>query len=87
MHAAKGIAQYASRAAKLGAVTRESDRFLVEALFLTVTNVNFDDARFLEALQRAVTVLEGIKQIVSPDTKVTYVQGCDVTGTDPNTIA
>ena len=30
--------------------------------------------------QHIVTVLEGIKQIVSPDTKVTYVKGCDVTG-------
>ena len=56
MHAAKGIAQYASRAAKLGAATRESDHFLLEALFLTVTNVNFDDARFLEILQRAAMV-------------------------------
>ena len=40
-----------------------------------------------KVLQHVVTVLEGVKQIVSPDTKVTYVQGCDVTGTDPNTIA
>ena len=30
--------------------------------------------------QHIVTVLEGIKQIVSPSTKVTYVKGCDVTG-------
>ena len=30
--------------------------------------------------QHVVTVLEGIKQIVSPGTKVTYVKGCDVTG-------
>ncbi len=37
--------------------------------------------------QPLVSVLEGIKQIVSADTKVTYVQGCDVTGTEPNSIA
>ena len=38
-------------------------------------------------LQHVVSVLEGIQQAVSPDTTVTYVQGCDVTGTEPNEIA
>lgn len=37
--------------------------------------------------QHVVTVLEGIKQAVSPDAKVTYVKGCDVTGADRNEIA
>ena len=37
--------------------------------------------------QHVVTVLEGIKQVVSPGTKVTYVKGCDVTGPAPNEIA
>lgn len=63
MHAAKGIAQYASRAARLGAMTRESDHFLVEALFLTVTNVNFDDERFLKVLRRAVTVRDTARDV------------------------
>ncbi len=30
--------------------------------------------------QHIVTILEGIKQMVSPSTKVTYVKGCNVTG-------
>ncbi len=30
--------------------------------------------------QHIVTILEGIKQMVSPGTKVTYVKGCNVTG-------
>ena len=38
-------------------------------------------------LQPLVSVLEGIKQIVSPDTKVTYAQGCDATAPEPNEIA
>ena len=38
-------------------------------------------------LQHVVSVLEGIKEAVSPDTTVTYVQGCDATGTEPNEIA
>lgn len=38
-------------------------------------------------LQHVVTVLEGIKQAVSPQTKVTYVEGCQVIGLSPNGIA
>jgi len=38
-------------------------------------------------LQHVVTILEGIKATVSPQTKVQYVQGCDVVGTGHNEIA
>ena len=48
---AKGVAQYTHRARPLGAIDHEADVFLVEALFSTVTNVNFDPAR-LEGLLR-----------------------------------
>ena len=37
--------------------------------------------------QHIVTILEGIKQIVSPGTKVTYVKGCNVTGERVDEIA
>ncbi len=48
---AKGIAQYAHAAAKAGKRDRSIDVFVVEALFTTVTNVNFD-ARNIAALVR-----------------------------------
>ncbi|MCK4966331.1 glycoside hydrolase family 3 C-terminal domain-containing protein, partial [bacterium] len=38
-------------------------------------------------LQDIVTVLDGIKDKVSPATKVTYVKGCDVIGNDVNEIS
>ena len=37
--------------------------------------------------QHVVTLLEGIKQAVTPETKVTYVKGCNVIGTNRNEIA
>ena len=37
-------------------------------------------------LQKIPTTLEGIKDIVSPETRITYVQGCDVVGTEMNEI-
>jgi hydroxylamine reductase len=42
LHATTGIAQYAHRAAQLGFQDKQIDLFVVEALFTTVTNVNFD---------------------------------------------
>lgn len=37
-------------------------------------------------LQHVTTILEGIKAAVSPQTKVEYVKGCDVVGTDHSEI-
>ncbi len=51
--AVKGIGQYAHRARQLGAKDREIDVFVIEALFTTVTNVNFDEQRMREWLLRA----------------------------------
>ena len=49
VHAAQGISMVMHRAGALGVADREIDRFVMEALFSTVTNVNFDPVR-LEAL-------------------------------------
>ena len=48
---AKGISMYARRAALAGVQDREIDVFVTEALFTTVTNVNFD-ARNIEKIIR-----------------------------------
>jgi hydroxylamine reductase len=48
-----GISRYAHRARGLGAADRAIDRFVVEALFTTVTNVNFDSARLADWTKRA----------------------------------
>ena len=45
VHLTGQIGQLAHRARKWGATDREVDLFVVEALFTTVTNVNFDPAR------------------------------------------
>src|SRR3990172_1373646 len=45
LHAATGTSMYAHRAAKLGARDPQVDVAVTEALFTTVTNVNFDPER------------------------------------------
>lgn len=45
VYVTKGIAAYAHRARRLGAADPEVDAFSLDALFTTVTNVNFDPER------------------------------------------
>jgi hydroxylamine reductase len=56
IHAAEGISMYARRARELGASDRTTDVFVIEALFTTVTNVNFDAERIAALLRRAAEV-------------------------------
>jgi len=56
VHAAKGIAQFNHRARRLGARDIGIDRFLLEALFATVTNVNFDAAAIEKMIRQAIVV-------------------------------
>ena len=56
LHAAKGISRAAHQARKLGAADREVDRFVVEALFSTATNVNFDPERLQSLIIQALAV-------------------------------
>jgi hydroxylamine reductase len=59
VHVTKGIAQYAGA----GGRDREVDVFVVEALFTTVTNVNFDPERLAGWIRRAVEVRDRAKQL------------------------
>jgi hydroxylamine reductase len=63
VHAAKGIAVYASMARDIGVKDKDTDLFVVEALFATVTNVDFDEQRLKETLSRAYTIKEKIKAL------------------------
>lgn len=56
LHVTQGIANYAHRAAVAGHFSKEVDIFVVEALFTTVTNVNFDTGRLAGMIRRAVEV-------------------------------
>jgi len=56
VHALKCIAAYARRARKLGESDREVDVFIIEGLFTTVTNVNFDPQRIADLIRKAVRI-------------------------------
>ncbi|MBL7214950.1 MAG: hydroxylamine reductase [Phycisphaerae bacterium] len=75
IHAVKGIAQYAHCAGQMGQADRHIDQFVVEALFSTVTNVNFDPVR-LEALIAKAGV-------VSQQAKALCAEACKAKGIEP----
>ena len=53
VHATKGISMYAHRAAELGTADPAVDRAVIESLFATVTNVDFDPERLRKHLSTA----------------------------------
>ena len=63
IYAAKGISMYAHRARLLGSRDREIDLFVVEALFTTVTNVNFDEDRLVALIARAEAIRDRARNL------------------------
>ena len=57
----RGLAPVALQARELGIPTREVDVFTCEALFATMTNVNFDSKRFTRYIQQAIAHREALK--------------------------
>ncbi len=61
LYGVKGLAMYAHRNRALGVRDREADIFAVEALFTTVTNVNFDAGRLAALARRLGGLIERAK--------------------------
>jgi len=72
---AKGVGMYAHRAALLGARERDIDVWTVEALFTTVTNVNFDAVKIEHQIRTGQTVKEKAKLL--------YESACKKAGKTP----
>ncbi len=64
VHALKGLAQVAVEGRKVGVNDRDVNVFTVKAAFSTLTNVNFDPARFQSLINRCAELRESLKQRV-----------------------
>ena len=74
----KGIAKYAHRAGALNSRDAEVDIFTSEALFTTVTNVNFDPQRLRNELLRGAEIRDRAKSL--------YEAACAQVGQTPETL-
>jgi len=65
IHALQGLSLYAREGRKLGIVDEATDLFTLEAIFSTLTNVDFDPVRFVALIERAVELREAMKARVA----------------------
>jgi hydroxylamine reductase len=64
IHALKGLSIYAVEGRKIGITDKEADIFTCEALFATLTNVNFDPVRLAALIKQAVELRDALKEKV-----------------------
>jgi hydroxylamine reductase len=79
LHVAQGVAMYLWRAREQGAVDREADRQVVDALFTTVTNVEFDPERLAGDVRCLVDVRDGARAL--------YEAACAAKGVRPEKLS
>jgi hydroxylamine reductase len=79
VYATKGISMYAHRAAQLGARDATVDATVLEALFATVTNVDFDPQRLERHLAEAAAARDRAKKL--------YEAACAKAGKQPEKLS
>ncbi len=88
IYAVKGIAQVAVQGATVNVSDRAVNAFTAEAIFSTLTNVDFDPARFVSLVKEAVKHREALKAKVQSagaavafgDGPATFVPAADMAG-------
>ncbi len=63
IYTCKGISMYAHRARELGVKDHEIDKFILEALFTTITNVNFDEDRLKDWIVTGIKLRDKAKNL------------------------
>ena len=61
MYTLKGISVYALEARQAKIATPEADKFIMEGLFATITNANFDKDHFIILVKQALIVRDNVK--------------------------
>jgi len=65
VYAVKGLSQYAVEGRRVGVVDAAVNTFTNEALFSTLTNVDFDPDRFVELINQCITFRDTLKDKVA----------------------
>jgi hydroxylamine reductase len=60
----KGISFYSSKLRKLGATSEEVDKFLLDSLFSTITNANFDRSDFVTWIKEGLKLKNEAKEML-----------------------
>jgi len=71
LYVCEGVGQYLQRARRLGATDIDADRFILFAFFTTLTNVNFNAAKFVELIQQASQIRDRAKALYEDAARAT----------------
>ncbi len=82
VHTLKGIGAWAVEAKALGLPTDEADDVVMEGLFATITNANFDDEYFMQAIGKALRFRDALRDSVNRARSASGSKGCPACGTD-----
>ncbi|HDK7174909.1 TPA: hydroxylamine reductase [Clostridium botulinum] len=64
IYVVKGIAIYSSQAREIGLNTDEANKFIVESLFSTITNANFDGKALNARVQKGLKIRQDLKDAI-----------------------
>jgi hydroxylamine reductase len=64
IYALKGLSLYAVEGRKVGIIDEDVNKFTCEAMFYTVTNVDFDPERFVKVINECVSLRDSLKEKV-----------------------
>ena len=62
MFVVRGISFFSTRARELGIENDRVNKFVFDGIFMTITNANFDNDRFIEKIREGLSVREEIKK-------------------------
>lgn len=65
IHISKGVSVIAQIAKENNVATKKADQFVFEALFMTITNANFDDSKISTKIQKGIQVRDQLKEKLS----------------------
>lgn len=65
LYVLKGLSFYNLKAKDNGIVNEAADKFIVESLFMTLTNVNFDKNVFLSSIKKGLELRENIRKALA----------------------
>ena len=66
IYALRGFAVYAEKAKELGISVKKDGLFVAQALFATITNANFYDARMVALIQETIVLETGVRFPLEP---------------------
>jgi len=78
----KGISFWGTRGRNMGVHDEETDLFVAQALFATITNANFDPDRFVVLIKKAIDLRDNLKKQSQARCKELHGTECSGSGPD-----